>query len=150
MEYITKDTHLDYSTDGSAWKELYGLNGYPDMGSEPERKEVTNMRDGNKRYIGGLQDTGNLNFDFYYNKESKADSGNVVSNSFAELKAQENTLLDWKLTYPDGAYYTWKGKPTAYITAGKVGDVIAFKLSTSVESMLEYSDGTAAGESEGS
>ena len=149
MEYITKDTHLDYSTDSTAWKELYGLNGYPDMGSEPERKEVTNMRDGNKRYIGGLQDTGNLSFDFYYNKEAKADAGNVVNNSFADLKERENTLLDWRLTYPDGSYYTWKGKPTAYITAGKVGDVIAFKLSTSVESELEYFDGSAAGESEG-
>lgn len=145
MEYITKDTHLDFSTDdGVTYKELYGLNGYPDMGSEPEQKEVTNMRDGNKRYIAGLTDTGNLGFDFYYNKETEEDSGNLVKKAFAALKEQEGKLINWKLTYPDGSNYTWKGKPTAYITAGKVGDVISFKLSVTVESKLEYSGGASA------
>ena len=143
MEYITKDTHLDFSTDdGVTYKELYGLNGYPDMGSEPEQKDVTNMRDGNKRYIAGLTDTGNLGFDFYYNKETAEDSGNLVKKAFAALKELEGTLVDWKLTYPDGSNYTWKGKPTVYITAGKVGDVISFRLSATVESTLVYSDGT--------
>ena len=143
MEYITKDTHLDFSTDdGVTYKELYGLNGYPDMGSEPEQKDVTNMRDGNKRYIAGLTDTGNLGFDFYYNKETAEDSGNLIKKAFAALKELEGTLVDWKLTYPDGSNYTWKGKPTVYITAGKVGDVISFRLSATVESTLVYSDGT--------
>lgn len=145
MEYITKDTHLDFSTDdGATYKELYGMNGYPDMGGEPEQKEVTNMRDKNKRYTAGLTDTGNLGFDFYYNKnkdaETTADSVTRINNSFAALKGQEGNLLDWKLTYPDGSYYTWKGKPTAYITAGKVGDPIAFKLSVTVESSLDFTD----------
>ena len=145
MEYITKDTHLDFSTDdGATFKELYGLNGYPDMGSEPEQKEVTNMRDSNKRYIAGLTDTGNLGFDFYYNKETAEDSGNLVKKAFAALKDLEGTLVDWKLTYPDGSNYTWKGKPTVYITAGKVGDVISFRLSATVESTLVYSDGASA------
>ncbi len=147
MEYITKDTHLDFSTDGgTTYKELYGMNGYPDMGGEPEQKDVSNMRDSNKRYIAGLTDTGNLGFDFYYNKDKDAettvDTITLINNSFSELKKQEGKLIDWKLTYPDGSNYTWKGKPTAYITAGKVGDPIAFKLSVTVESKLNYSDGT--------
>ena len=145
MEYITKDTHLDFSTDdGVTYKELYGLNGYPDMGSEPEQKDVTNMRDSNKRYIAGLTDTGNLGFDFYYNKETAEDSGNLVKKAFAALKEQEGKLLNWKLTYPDRPHYTCTLQPTAYITAGKVGDVISFRLSTTVESTLEYSDGASA------
>ena len=103
MEYITKDTHLDFSTDGgTTYKELYGLNGYPDMGSEPEQKEVTNMRDSNKRYIAGLTDTGNLGFDFYYNKdkddETTVDATTLINNSFSVLKKQEGKLVDWKLT----------------------------------------------------
>lgn len=147
MEYITKDTHLDFSTDGgTTYKELYGMNGYPDMGGEPEQKDVSNMRDSNKRYIAGLTDTGNLGFDFYYNKdkddETTVDTRTIINNSFKEMKNQEGKLIDWKLTYPDGSNYTWKGKPTAYITAGKVGDPIAFKLSVTVESKLEYSGGT--------
>lgn len=148
MEYITKDTHLDFSTDGgTTYKELYGMNGYPDMGGEPEQKEVTNMRDGNKRYTAGLTDTGNLGFDFYYNKdkddETTVDATTLINNSFSVLKQQEGKLVDWKLTYPDGSNYTWKGKPTVYHTAGKVGDVIAFRLSTTVESKLAYADGAS-------
>ena len=142
MEYITKDTHLDFSTDGKTYKELYGMNGYPDMGSEPERKEVSNMRDSNKRYIAGLTDTGNLGFDFYYNKDETDADENLIRNSFREMKKQEEagTLLSWRLVYPDGSSYSWQGKPTAYITAGGVGDPIAFKLFTTVESKLEYDD----------
>ena len=103
MEYITKDTHLDFSTDdGVTYKELYGLNGYPDMGSEPEQKEVTNMRDSNKRYIAGLTDTGNLGFDFYYNKETAEDSGNLVKKTDKQIFSDENTnrgrgRLYWRL-----------------------------------------------------
>ena len=148
MEYLTKDTHLDFSTDnGATYKELYGLNGFPDMGGEPEKVDITNMRDGNKRYTSGLTDTGNLSFDFYYNraKDAETTTGGItmVNNAFAAMKAQEGNLLNWKLTYPDGSSYSWTGKPTVYISSGSVGAPISFKLSVSVESKLDYSEGTA-------
>ncbi len=140
MEYLTKDTHLDFSEDGSAFKELYGLNNYPDMGSEPDKTDVSNMRDKNKRYIDGLTDPGTLVFDFFYNAETAADSGNVIKKSFSELQGKKNTLLDWKLVFPDGTYYSWKGKPTVYITSAGVGDPMKYKLSVSMESDLEWKE----------
>lgn len=148
MEYITRDTHLDYSTDGTAYKELYGLNGYPDMGAEPEKTDVSNMRDKTKRSIDGLQDVGSLAFDFYYNAETAADSGNVIKKAFSALKALEGTLLHWRLVFPDGSGYTWQGKPTVYMKSAGVGDPMQFNLSTSLESELEYDD-TLVTETEG-
>ena len=140
MEYITKDTHLDFSTDGTSYKELYGLNGYPDMGAEPEKTDVSNMRDKTKRSIDGLQDIGSLVFDFYYNAETVADSGNVIKKAFSALKEQEGELLYWRLVFPDGSGYTWQGKPTVYMKAGGRGDPMQFSLSTSLETALDYTD----------
>ena len=142
MEYTVQDTHLDFSTDSTTYKELYGMNKTPDMGGEPEKKEISNMRDKNKRYVLGLQDTGTLGFEFYYNKDKTAEENGVLKNSFSELKKLEKTneAVDWRLTYPDGSYYSWKGKPSAYILGASVGDPIGFKLSVSVESEMEFTD----------
>lgn len=141
MEYITKDTHLDFSEDdGATYKELYGLNGYPDLGSEPEQVDVTNMRDKNKRYISGLTDPGSLQFDFYYNAETVSDTGNVIKKAFAALQQKKDALLSWKLAFPDGTNYTWQGKPTVYITSGGVNDPMKYKLIVSLESDLEWNE----------
>lgn len=149
MEYITLDTHLDFSTDGLSFKELYGLNGYPDMGAEPEKTDVSNMRDKIKRSIDGLQDVGSLAFDFYYNAETSADSGNIIKKAFSALKEQEGKLLHWRLVYPDGSGYTWTGKPTVYMKAGGVGDPMQFSLSTSLESALEFKEKIVSSEGGG-
>lgn len=143
MEYTVQDTHLDFSTDGTTYKELYGMNKTPDMGGEPEKKEVSNMRDKNKRHILGLQDTGTLGFEFYYNRNATAEENGVLQNSFSELKKLEKagTPVDWKLTYPDDSYYSWKGTPSVYIMGASVGDPIGFRLSVSVESEIEFTEG---------
>lgn len=141
MEYITRDTHLDFSEDdGATYKELYGMSGYPDLGSEPEPVDVTNMRDKNKRYIAGLTDPGSLQFDFFYNAETVSDTGNVIKKAFAALQQKKDTLLDWKLTFPDGTNYTWQGKPTVYITSGGINDPMKYKLIVSLESDLEWNE----------
>lgn len=141
MEHITKDTHLDFSEDdGATFLELYGLSNYPNMGSTPDKVDVSNMRDKNKRYIDGLTDPGSLEFEFIYNTETAQDTGTVIKKAFAKLKEKENTLLDWKLAFPDGTSYTWKGKPTVYITSAGVGDPMKYKLSVSMESDLEWKE----------
>lgn len=147
MEYINKDVFLSYKeSGGSAYTELYGLSTYPDMGSQPEAKEVSNMRDKNKRYINGLQDTGMLKFDFYYNSGATPSAAEgVETGAFKKLKSLDGKMLDWKLTFPDGSSYSWSGKPTSYITGGSVGDPIKFSLTTSVESDIEYAEPTTSG-----
>lgn len=140
MELLTKDTHLDYSEDGTSFKELYGLSGYPDMGGEPDKVDVSNMRDGTKRSINGLQDVNNLTFDFYYNSETSEDSGNVIKKAFSDLKKQEGKKLHWRLVYPDGSGYAWQGMPTVFMKSAKVGDPMTFSLVSSLESALEYND----------
>ncbi len=151
MEFLTKDTHLDFSEDGSTYKELYGLNSDPDMGGEPEKVDVSNMRDSMQRNINGLIKTDALAFEFFYNKEEAAaaaaenpNAANVEYNAFAKLKALEKAgkPVFWRHTYPDGSFYSWNGTPTVYMKGGKVGEARQFTLSVSLETTLEYSDGT--------
>lgn len=140
MELLTKDIHLDFSEDGSTWSELYGLENYPDMGSDPPKVKVTNMRDKNERYIGGLPDISDLKFGFFYNKETTADTGTMVKKAFSKLKALEGTKLHWRLVYPDDTCNTWEGKPTVYMNGGNAGEALKYTLTTTLESDLDYSE----------
>ena len=75
MEYCTRDSYLAVSENGTTYKELYGLSGFPQMGGTPNKIDVTNLRDKRKRYVNGVQETEDLAFSFYYNSEKSGDSG---------------------------------------------------------------------------
>lgn len=148
MEYLTKDTFLSFSeTKEGTYKELYGLSSFPRMGGVPAKKDVSNMRDSMHRGIAGLQEVDNLEFGFFYNKKTDTDEEkeNMVLNSFSELKKLEKTKkpVFWKLTYPDDSSYSWQGKPTPIMDSGEVDAPIKFTLSVSLETTLEYNDGTS-------
>lgn len=149
MELITKDTHLDYSEDGSAWNELYGLDSFPDMGAPPPKVKVTNMRDKNERYIEGLPDISDMKFGFFYNKETAADSGKMIKRAFAKLQSLKGTKLYWRLVYPDSTGYTWEGAPTVYMNSGNTGEAMKYTLTTTLESDLEWSEAVVTTETGG-
>lgn len=143
MEFLSRDTFLSYSEDGTTYNELYGLSGTPDMGGAPNKVDVTNLRDKAQRSINGNQQTASLDFPFYYNNEKDDDiTENMVLRSFSKLKELEKSgaLIHWKLTYPDMTYYQWDGKPTAWRTAANVDEPLKFTASISLESDLEYVD----------
>lgn len=144
MELLTKDTHLDFfSDDGATWLELYGLESYPDMGAAPPKIKVTNMRDANERYIGGIPDVSDMKFGFFYNKEKDPDAGTMIKKNFAKLKELEEAgaKIKWKLNYPDNTSYAWEGKPTVYVNGGNVGEAMKYTLSVTLESKLEWNGG---------
>lgn len=147
MEYLTKDTFLSFSeTKDGTYTELYGMSSFPKMGGTPAKVDVTNMRDGMRRSINGLQEVDNLEFGFYYNSETTDDAEGMVKKAFSKLKELEkaNKIIFWKLTYPDGSCYAWQGKPIANIDSGEVGAAIKFTLSVSLESNLDFTEGTAS------
>lgn len=151
MEYLTKDSYLSFSETGEGtYTELYGMNSYPKMGGTPQKVDVSNMRDSKKRSINGLQEVDNLDFGFYYNAESKDDSDSMAKKAFSKLKTLEksNKLVFWRLTFPDDSHYDWQGKPIVNMDGGSVGEAMKFTLSVSLESDLEFTEGTATDETE--
>lgn len=141
MEYCTRDSYLAVSEDGTVYKELYGLSGFPQMGGTPNKIDVTNLRDKRKRYINGVQETEDLSFPFYYNREKSGDSGegeNKIRESYKVLREYQNkdTLLHWKLVYSDGSGFKWDGRVSVFRDSGEVNAALKFTANISCETEL--------------
>lgn len=55
--FSTKSTELQV-LNGSTWSQVYRIQSYPDLGSEPATIDVTDLSSTMKEYIEGLQDVG--------------------------------------------------------------------------------------------
>jgi hypothetical protein len=65
METAFLGTHLDMAdTADGTFKTLYGMSKAPDMSSNADKIDVTNLLDKNKRSIPGIADLANRNSNF--------------------------------------------------------------------------------------
>ena len=142
-EFNSKGTILSVATvpSGSAepsYKKLYGLFTVPEMGGTPELIDVTNLEDSIKRNILGIQDTGTLDFEFYAT-EGETDTTEQVRDTWNILRGYQtaDTLLMWKLEYPDGEGFTWKGKCSVRRQSVGVNQAIRFTLTVGLDTSLE-------------
>lgn len=119
------------------YKKLYGLYNIPEMGGTPERLDVTNLEDSHKRSILGISDISDLAFGFYATKD-ETDTTAQVRDTWNVLQAYQTagTVLNWKLEYPDGNGYTWKGTCAVKRDTVTVNTAIKFTLSTGLDSAL--------------
>ena len=116
IEFKIGDTKIDacYST--------------PDMGSEPERVDVTSFDDTEfKRYIEGLQDVQSLNFDFY----------NKTTNYTAAKTNQGTAGTTYTVTYPSGVTYTITGSHRVFMLSASTNDAEKFRIAITVSSISE-------------
>lgn len=112
-----------------------GLTSTPDMGSEPDKVDITTF-DNEKymSYIPGLMDPGSLTFEFV----------DKTSNFNAAYNKDDNTENTYTLTFPDGSSYSWKGTHRTYKLSASVGDRLNFAVSCTPSTELEYSPGTVS------
>ena len=117
-----------------SYKTLYGLFNVPEMGGTPEMIDVTNLEDAMKRNIPGIGDTGTLDFEFYAT-ESETDTTSQIRDTWNILRGYQTagTTMMWKLAYPDGEGFTWKGKCTVRRQAVGVNSAIKFTLTVGLE-----------------
>lgn len=140
-EFNSKGTILSVATvpqsGDPSYKKLYGLFTVPEMGGTPEMIDVTNLEDANKRSIPGLKDVGTMDFEFYATEDETDTTSQIRDtwNTLATYEAAGDPLL-WKLEYPDGEGYTWKGKCSLRRQAVNVNEAIKFTLNTSLETPL--------------
>lgn len=127
-----------YITAGITFKigstKIEKLDTTPEMGSEPEKVDVTSFDNKkNKSYISGLMDPGSLNFEFV----------DITTNFNAAHNAEGNTNT-YTLTYPDGSAYEWSGEHRTYKLSAKVGDPLRFAVSCTPSSDLNYTEGSVS------
>ncbi|MPN54789.1 hypothetical protein SDC9_202466 [bioreactor metagenome] len=135
---ISTKLYLDQGNGGSPlWKELYGLYEVPEMGSSPEKIEVTNLSDSNKRYVFGVQDFGDMEFKFYYNA-GDTDTTSLIKNSYTVLRAAETagTVKSFKVAYPDGSGHAFSGYVSVRRDSVAVNGAISFTLVIAVASEI--------------
>lgn len=125
---LTKDTKLSYKKDMDFVDLGLDLQDFPDLGASADQVEVTTLADANRRYINGIKDFGALEFTFLY--DGAADS------AYRQLAALEKakTVVEWKVTLPDGVEITFSGMCSVAIKSGAVNDAITFTLSINLAS----------------
>lgn len=142
-EFNSKGTILSVGPDPVSpattvtYKKLYGLYSVPEMGGTPERIDVTNLEDGVKRSILGIGDNGTIDFEFY-GTDNETDTSAQIRDTWNVLRAYQTagTILNWKLEYPDGEGFTWKGTCSVRRQAVTVNSAIKFTLSVGTETEI--------------
>lgn len=119
---LSKGSTLGYKPTGTAegtYTTIGSVTSIPDIGSEPEKVDVTTLADGNRKYIKGLQDQDNLTFASVYRK-----------SIFNTLKAAEktDTVYDWKISYPDGTSFTFTGSFSLIFSGAEINGALAFSI----------------------
>lgn len=142
MEFSTVGTYLEVKAAGEGtFKKAYGLYNTPDMGGNKEKIDVTNLMDTHKRTVDGITDYGSLQFDFYDTK-NETDSAAEIRQTYQAFRAWElsRTEVDFRLVYPDGTGFNWRGTVSTSIDAAGVNTAMKFKVYSSLTgAMTDFS-----------
>ncbi|MDQ0091668.1 hypothetical protein J2T12_005108 [Paenibacillus anaericanus] len=126
---LSKDTTLSFKSSGSTFTVLEYLMDVPEMGGDPEKVEVTTLKDSVKKYIPGIRDLGDLAFKFLYDNSGAASNYRVLK----ELQ-DENKAATFKLTYPDGSAHQFEAYVSVKMDAGAVNAALTFTANMSLQS----------------
>lgn len=123
---------LGYSTSGSSYTNLEGLQEVPEIGSDPEKVDVTTLADKAKKYEQGIGDYGDLEFTFKYDNSS-------VTSPFRILKGFEanKTVVKFQMEFPDGTKFKWDAQVSVKIGGGGVNALITFTVSMALQSDVD-------------
>ena len=112
-------------------QKISGLTDIPDMGATPEKLDVTTLSDDVRKYINGVKDFGDLEFNFIY--ESGPDG------NYAQLAALEGKgVQECVVTFPDNATFSFEGDISVRILGVGVNAVITFAMSVALQSEITY------------
>lgn len=116
---LSKGTVLSYKS-AAAFVPIAGVKSVPQIGSDPERIDVTTLDDAKRKYISGLQDTENLEFAVIYQTTN--------FSTFQTFAATATDATEFELAYPDGMKVTFSGKPSVKINATEVNAAMEFSI----------------------
>lgn len=126
---LSKGITLSYKGSGSSYTVIDNLQECPELGGSAETVEVTTLADGNKKYIKGIKDFGELEFKFLY------DNSGATSN-YRVVKGLEDAgkVVDWKVTFPDGTAFGFSGEVTTKIDGAAVNAALTFAATITLNS----------------
>ena len=126
---LTKGITLSYKKTGDTYEVITNLQECPELGGTAEKVDVTTLADGNKKYINGIKDFGELAFKFLYDN-SGADSNYRVVRGLEEA----GNVVDWKVTFPDTTSFAFSGEVTTAIDSAAVNAALTFTATITLNS----------------
>ncbi|MFD1431232.1 phage tail tube protein [Lacticaseibacillus yichunensis] len=121
---LSKGTTLTYTPHGGSGTatEITDISTVPEIGSDPEKVDVTTLADDKKKSIAGIQDASSLAFTAIYK-----------GSNFKAVSALDTaTNYDWTVTYPDGMTVTFTGQPSLKLSSAEVNGALKFTLTVVV------------------
>lgn len=134
---LTKGIKLSYKKQGSTYEEILDLQECPDLGGTTEKVDVTVLADGNKKYINGVKDFGDLAFKFLYNNSGATSNYRIVRGL-----EEAGSVVDWKVTFPDNTEFAFSGEVTTSIDGASVNNAITFTANITLNSDITVTNPT--------
>lgn len=126
---LTKGITLSYKKDGSTYDVIANLQECPELGGTAENVEVTTLADGNKKYIKGIKDFGELAFKFLYDNSGAQSNYRIVRGL-----EEAGNVVDWKVTFPDNTAFAFSGEVTTAIDSAAVNAALTFTATITLNS----------------
>lgn len=126
---LTKGITLSYKKDGSNYSVIANLQECPELGGTAENVEVTTLADGNKKYIKGIKDFGELAFKFLYDNSGTESNYRVVRGL-----EEAGNVVEWKVTFPDNTTFAFSGEVTTAIDSAAVNAALTFTATITLNS----------------
>ena len=132
---LSKDVELKYSaTESGTFTKLNGLFEFPDLGSEPDMIDVTNLSDESFKYIHGLKDYG-----FIYDGMGSGSNYKILRDL-----EEAGAAVYWQVVIPaagdqgaTGITFSFSGTPAVYMSGTGVNSRLEFQLSIALDSDIE-------------
>lgn len=133
---LSVDTTLSYKKAGeSDFTELDLLMEVPELGGDPEKVDVTTLKDKVRKNIPGVIDLGDLVFKFLY------DNSTATSNYRVLRKLQdEKAMATFKVDYPDGAGHEFDAYVAVKMDAAPVNNALTFTATMLLQSEIGVTD----------
>ena len=129
---LSKGIKFEYSANGTAYTEINNLQEIPSLGGTPDKVDVTCLADGNKKYINGLVDYGDLAFKFLYDNSSE-------TSNYRVLKGLTG-INHFKITFPDNTTFEFTGECSCSLDAASVNAALTFTANIALNSEIEVTN----------
>lgn len=127
---LTKDTTFYAKAEGANdFTEIELLMEVPELGGDPEKIEVTTLKDSVKKYIPGVPDLGDLAFKFLYDNST-------TNSNYRVLKGIQDSgkPAAFKVEYPDGTSHEFDAYVRVKMDAGPTNAVLTFTATMIMQS----------------
>ena len=129
---LSKGIKFEYSANGTSYTEVSNLQEIPSLGGTPDKVDVTCLADGNKKYINGLVDYGDLAFKFLYDNSTE-------TSNYRVLKSLTG-INHFKITFPDNTTFSFTGECSCSLDAASVNAALTFTANIALNSEIEVTN----------